>query len=149
MAYAVTNNQNSLSFISKDSQQLGLQCPNHASLESTNSGKVLEITEDQFISLQKGIKQFTYDGSTITLVDNTFTFPQNEQALIDVINFHKECIDNALIKHKNDAFGIDLNNFKTVLENIDTSSITYPMTKSLMQHCLDNDNDIISVLQMI
>jgi len=149
MAYAVTNNQNSLSFISKDSQQLGLQCPNYASLESTNSGKVLEITEDQFISLQKGIKQFTYDGSTITLVDNTLNFPQNEQSLIDVINFHKEAIDQVLIKHKNNAFGIELNSFKTVLENIDTSSITYPMTKSLMQYCLDNDNDIISVLQMI
>lgn len=149
MAYAVTNNQNSLSFISKDSQQLALQCPNYESLESTNSGKVIDLTDDQFISLQKGIKKFTYDGSTVTLLDNTFTLPQNEQTLIDVINFHKESIDQALIRHKNDAFGIELNSFKTVLENIDTSSITYPMTKSLMQYCLDNDDDIISVLQMV
>ena len=85
----------------------------------------------------------------VTLLDNTFTLPQNEQTLIDVINFHKESIDQALIRHKNDAFGIELNSFKTVLENIDTSSITYPMTKSLMQYCLDNDDDIISVLQMV
>jgi hypothetical protein len=158
MAYAITNKDYSLSFISKDLEQLKLQYPGYAHYQNGLAGHLVTLSDADFILLQANEKVFSYDGTTVTLNDLQTgsnpeithpTFSNNEIKLKNYIENIINRIDNVYNKHSNNSFGVELLAYKNLLQGFDTSSITYPFNKSIERHLLDLSHPIICTLQMV
>lgn len=150
MAYAITNKEHSLSFISKDQNELSCQFPGYAMYQNGTAGYCFEISNDDFIKLQTLEKQFSYDQNQVTLVDfSTPVIFSSEQQLKDHIKMILDSLNQYLPKHISNSFGTELQAYKTLVENFDTSSLTYPTNVSFERHLLNLGHPIISTLQMV
>lgn len=148
MAYAITNKNYSLSFISKDLEQLKLQYPGYAHYQNGLAGHLVTLSDADFILLQTNEKVFSYDGTTVTLNDLQI-FSNNETILKNRIEVIISEIDRIYTKHSNNSFGVELLAYKTLLQGLDTSTISYPLNKSVERHLLDLGHPIIGTLQMV
>ena len=106
MAYAITNKDYSLSFISKDQNELSCQFPGYVMYQNGTAGYCFEISNNDSINLY-------------------------------------------LPKHISNSFGTELQAYKTLVENFDTSSLTYPTNISFERHLLNLGHPIISTLQIV
>jgi hypothetical protein len=158
MAYAITNKNYSLSFISKDLEQLKLQYPGYAHYQNGLAGHLVTLSDADFILLQVNEKVFSYDGTTVILNDLQTEpnpeithpiFSNNETILKNHIEYIISAIDRAYNKHSKNSFGEELLAYKNLLQGLDTSEITYPLNKSVERHLLDLGHPIIGTLQMV
>jgi len=149
MAYLVLDKQYGFTFISKDLEEFKSQHPGAEGYIAGILGYAVEISNEDFIALQTGQKDFvSSDGTTVTYRDATRSFETKEQ-LDGQINFIKSTIDEILKRKGDSSQATRLSTYKAVLESLDTSTINYPLNSSLEKYLLDNGHEVISTLQLV
>ena len=155
MAYIVTNKEKSISFISKDLEQLSGQYPGYEIYKNGIAGHLITISDADFNLLISHQKEATVNSDlSVTLTDKVLAadevpgFSSKEQ-LDSYISVIKERINHSIHQRESDnTYKNELETYKTLLENLNTSSITYPLNTSLEKYLIDQGNTILSPLQI-
>jgi hypothetical protein len=150
MAYLVTNQHYDMAFICENQTDLHVQIKDYANYESGLVGHIIDITDEQFAALQIREKTFKWENNTATFPnDNPIVFNSKED-LDAYIKLIKDSITGLLSwKYtQNSAYKTKLEQYLSVLNNLDTSSISYPLNSSLEKHLRDNGHTIVSYLQV-
>jgi len=150
MAYLVTNQSYSLAFICENQTDLHEQIKDYANYESGLTGHIIDITDEQFAALQIREKTFKWENNAATFPnDNPIVFSSKED-LDAYIKLIKDSITSLLSwKYtQNSAYKTKLEQYLSVLNNLDTSSISYPLNSSIEKHLRDNGHTIVSYLQV-
>lgn len=155
MAYIVLQN-NFLHRIAKTEANLKNIIPNKQFYENKNW--VREITDQQFEDLNLGKKELdvvtdnsvTFKDPFVPLTGTRFAVSAeaiNSEIELKILHLTKTL--NNVKFDGNTTFQTEISNYKTVLENLDTSAWAYPMTKTLEQYIQDNSlGTPVSALQL-
>jgi len=150
MAYLVTNQHYDMSFICENQTDLHVQIKDYANYESGLVGHIIDITDEQFAALQIREKTFKWENNTATFPnENPVVFSSKED-----LDAHIKLIINRITetlswKYTEDsAYKTKLEQYKIVLNNLDTSSISYPLNSSIEKYLQDNGHTIVSYLQI-
>lgn len=149
MAYIVTNKEKSISFFSKNLEQLSGQYPGYEIYENGIAGHLITISDADFNLLISHQKEATVNSDlSVTFADKVIGFSSKEQ-LDSYISLIKERINNSIHQRESDStYKNELETYKTLLENLNTSSITYPLNTSLEKYLIDQGNTILNPLQI-
>ena len=155
MAYIVTNKEKSISFISKDLEQLSGQYPGYEIYKNGIAGHLITISDADFNLLISHQKEATVNSDlSVTLTDKVLAadevpgFSSKEQ-LDSYISAIKERINDSINQRTDgNIYKNQLKTYNTLLENLNTSSITYPLNTSLEKYLIDQGNTILSPLQI-
>lgn len=149
MAYIVTNKEKNISFISKDLEQLSGQYPGYEIYENGIAGHLITISDADFNLLISHQKEVTVNSDlSVTLTDKVLGYSSKEN-LDSYISTIKERINHSINQRYNDSvYKNELETYKTLLENLNTSSISYPLNTSLEKYLIDQGNTILNPLQI-
>ena len=156
MAYVITNKQKSISFISKDLIQLQGQYSGYQTYENGIEGHLITISDADFTSVvanEKDIK--VNEDLTVTLTDITYDENRvlgfaSKQELDNHINFFKERLKEVIERRISpSSYKDELIAYKALLENFDTSSISYPLTMTFERYLINQNQPVLSYLQII
>ena len=153
MAYIVTNLEKSISFISKDLEQAKAQYNGIEIYQNGLAGHFITISDADFNTLLSNEKIAVVNSDlSVTLRDRAdgeiLDFSSKEK--LDVyISSLKERISDIMKRKKEGLFKNELSAYKTLLENLDTSSITYPLNTTLEKYLIDQGNTVLHPLQII
>ena len=123
------------------------------SLPITNHYVVKEVTDSDFNKVKKQTAGASVSGDTVTVTD--FEHIEDPNIYNDensLQNYHSNIISkidqfiNWGYEYKS-LYGA-ITSYKTLLEGFDTSTITYPMTKTWEEYCEDNSITYVSPLQI-
>lgn len=146
MAYAILNKTKNLSFVAANDADIDACVGIRGCLESGECGYKVTISEDDFNSIRFYEKHFdSSDGTTVVLQDLTSTF-DNETDLKNIIEYYVNRLKKERL-HKSESFQTRMDDMVTALSNIDTSSITYPLNKSVPRYLNDQGITVLSDLQ--
>ena len=156
MAYVITNKQKSLSFISKDLTQLQGQYPGYQTYENGTEGHLITISDADFTSVVANEKYITVNEDlSVTLNDIVYDANRvlgfaSKQELDNHINSLKEQLKEVLERKKtSSSYRDELIAYKTLLENLDTASISYPLAMNLTRYLMNQNHPVLSHLQII
>jgi len=150
MAYLLTNLEYFPMAIAKDMEEVKLKETRWQAFQLGKIGHLVEISNSDFVSLQTALKDIVYDGTNTSLIDRErIRFSQNAEELQNSINLLVQQVDDVIPKYVNTSFETELNNYKTNLQSIDTSSISYPMDVSIEQYLLNQNKSILGYLQLV
>jgi hypothetical protein len=150
MAYVLFDLNYHTQLIAKNMDELNLRNSRWKVWQDKKVGHMVEISDTDFVLLQKGLKDINYDGKAVSLKDPVYIhYPQNAEDLQEIIDYLIKLIDSNLNKYKDTSFSTELTNFKNNLQSIDTSSITYPMTTNVMQYLSNQNKSILGYLQLV
>ena len=105
------------------------------------------ISDEDFNKLRIGSHEMDCSGDNPVLVEVGLGFGSKED-LDQHITYMLETIQNYLNNWKDHAHYSRWSDYKTQLLSLDTSSITYPMEKSLEKHFSDQGQPYYSVLEL-
>jgi hypothetical protein len=157
MAYIVTNKEYSLSFIAKDLDQLKSVYPGCEVYKSGEHGHLIEITNEDFVALQADEKFYYNEGSNWVIQNTRNKVGElpiqdpiilNEDQLNKEINLRVERLTNKLKLITSGTLHNEMKAYKTLLENLDKSTITYPINSTLEKYLKDQGKPIVSLLQI-
>jgi hypothetical protein len=157
MAYIVTNKEYSLSFIAKDLDQLKSVYPGYEVYKSGEHGHLIEITNEDFVALQADEKFYYNEGSNWVIQNTRNKVGElpiqdpiilNEDQLNKEINLIVERLTNKLKLITSGTLHNEMKAYKTLLENLDKSTITYPINSTLEKYLKDQGKPIVSLLQI-
>ena len=107
----------------------------------------VDISDADFLSLRTNQKKYDTD------TDSVVAFGEGEHGNVPSEDVLKEYLAETIVKLKlfmdnnvGDQFATQCQNYKTVLEGVDTSSLTYPINWE--KHCLDNGIIFLHPLQI-
>lgn len=150
MAYVISNTYGSAQHLAKTMEELHILVGGASNLglyTEGHAGALHTISDEDFVNLQTGQKIFNYENSTITYTDNPLAVVTSKELLdSDIQNKIKE-IDQDLERKKQPTIVTKLNNWKTVLQNLDTSALSYPINSTIEKYLLDQGQEIFSPLQ--
>lgn len=149
MAYAIFSKDNALCILAKNLENLQIKYPGYAIYQNGNAGSMVEISNEDFISLQNKEKVINYDGTNVTFVDHDPITIENEGIL--KINIQGIClgIEKAIQgKDPNSSYVTECNTYYNLLKNLDTSSLTYPMNTSLEAYLRTQGHNVISEIEL-
>jgi len=147
MAYITTNLNKSVLFISKDLEQLQGQCPSYEMYEVGTGGHMINISDADFNLLVTGEKMVIVNNDlSVTLRDPIGNISSKEE-LDTFISDIKKKITRVLPFKKDGSFKNELIAYKTLLENLDTSSISFPIV-SLEKYLKDQNQPFLNSLQI-
>ena len=147
MAYITTNLNKSVLFISKDLEQLQGQCPSYEMYEVGTGGHMINISDADFNPLVTGEKMVIVNNDlSVTLKDPIGNISSKEE-LDTIISDIKKEITKVLTFKKDGSFKNELIVYKTLLENLDTSSISFPIV-SLEKYLNDQNQPFLNSLQI-
>jgi hypothetical protein len=151
MAYVITNKQKSISFISKDLTQLQGQYPGYQTYENGIEGHLITISDADFTSVVANEKYITVNEDlSVTLNANRVLDLASKQELDNHINFLKERLKHVIERNiPPNSYRDELIAYKTLLENFDTDSISYPLAMTLERYLMNQNQPVISYLQII
>jgi len=147
MALALITEHNDIFLISENMDKLKLQYPHYGLFENNHSGKIINISQEDFNALIDRTKNVTYNGTDLVfetlnpIIENKESMDQDIESLLN-------CVDNGCKKNKNSAWGTELNAYKTILNNIDTSSINYPYNGTVETYLKSMGHSVIGTLQI-
>ena len=153
MAYIVTNREKNITFISKDLEQAKAQYNGIEIYQNGLAGHFITISDADFNTLLSNEKIAVVNSDlSVTLRDRAdgeiLDFSSKEK--LDVyISSLKERISYVMKRKKEGLFKNELSAYKTLLENLDTSSITYPFNTTLEKYLIDRGNTVLHTLQII
>ena len=153
MAYIVTNREKNITFISKDLEQAKAQYNGIEIYHNGLAGHFITISDADFNTLLSNEKIAVVNSDlSVTLRDRAdgeiLDFSSKEK--LDVyISSLKERISDIMKRKKEGLFKNELSAYKTLLENLDTSSITYPLNTTLEKYLIDQGNTVLHPLQII
>jgi len=141
MAYLIFNNDNHLIKIAandsdRDSQNIVLS--DHI---------VKSVSDSDFLKVRTDIATATYDGTNVTIVDQSTSFP-NEAQLKKKINNVINLASDFLRTNQSNSLYNSINDYKLYLEDLDTSSFSFPYEKSIEQYCNENSITFYHPLQI-
>jgi hypothetical protein len=153
MAYIVTNREKNITFISKDLEQAKAQYNGIEIYQNGLAGHFITISDADFNTLLSNEKLAVVNSDlSVTLRDKadgeTLDFSSKEK-LDKYISSLKERISDVLRNKEESTFKNELSAYKTLLENLDTSSITYPFNTTLEKYLIDQGNTVLHTLQII
>ena len=131
MAYLIFNEQNQLLKIAandseRDSQNLIL-----------SDHSVVSISDSDFLKVRTGVAVVSYNGSNVTFTDISDSSIADENTLKFIWKkWFDLWIDNSV------------KDYKSTLENFDTSSVTFPLNKTWEQYCNENSITFYHPLQI-
>jgi len=151
MAYVFTNKTpTQLVFGSKDLEQASLQYPGWVSYQNGQAGEMFTVSDADFVLLQTQEKIWSHNGTNYVLLDSTRVGFNNNKEMMDIeINHRVNRINEILGRYESNSFGAELQAYKTVLQNLDTSSISYPLTTTLERYLINQGHPIVGYLQMV
>ena len=156
MAYVITNKQKSISFISKDLTQLQGQYPGYQTYENGIEGHLITISDADFTSVVANEKYITVNEDlSVTLNDIIYDANRvlgfaSKQELDNHINFFKERLKEVIERRISpSSYKDELIAYKALLENFDTSSISYPLTMTFERYLINQNQPVLSYLQII
>ena len=156
MAYVITNKQKSISFISKDLIQLQGQYPGYQTYENGIEGHLITISDADFTSVVANEKYITVNEDlSVTLNDIIYDANRvlgfaSKQELDNHINFFKERLKEVIERRISpSSYKDELIAYKALLENFDTSSISYPLTMTFERYLINQNQPVLSYLQII
>jgi len=147
MAIALITEFNRVFLISENMEKLKFQYPHYGLFENNHAGKMINISQEDFDILQEDTKEATYNGTNLIFKPYDIVLKRKEDMDITIKSMIEK-IDRAYKKHQNNAWGAELNAFKTLLNNIDTSSISFPYNGTLQTYLKSQGHSIISSLQI-
>ena len=156
MAYVITNKQKSISFISKDLTQLQGQYPGYQTYENGIEGHLITISDADFTSVVANEKYITVNEDlSVTLNDIIYDANRvlgfaSKQELDNHINSLKKKLKEVLERKKtSSSYRDELIAYKTLLENLDTDSISYPLAMTLERYLMNQNQPVLNHLQII
>jgi len=153
MAYIVTNLEKSISFISKDLEQAKAQYNGIEIYQNGLAGNFITISDTDFNTLLLNEKIAVVNSDlSVTLrdrvADGAILDFSSKEKLDKYISSLKERISDVLQNKEESTFKNELSAYKTLLENLDTSSITYPFNTTLEKYLIDQGNTVLHTLQI-
>tara|TARA_R100001509_G_C4856771_1_gene212012 strand:+ start:401 stop:850 length:450 start_codon:yes stop_codon:yes gene_type:complete len=147
MAIAITNLRGNCLIVARNLDDLNLVLPHHGLYDST-AGQKHEISDSEFDQVRFREKILTFDGTSLNYADSNFSM-ENEEDLTAHIADQKKVLDNILEAPRfgEGTLKTDAQNYRTALDNLDISSVTYPFTKTLERHMSDLGHTVVSSLQ--
>jgi len=142
MAYLIFNNQNQLSKIAandleRDSQNLIL-----------SDYSVVTVSDADFLKVKTGVVLTSYDGSNVSLTDHSDIIITDENMLKSIIQSILNSLEQFLKGNQDNSLYNSVNDYKSTLENFDTSSVTFPLNKTWEQYCNENSITFYNPLQI-
>jgi hypothetical protein len=140
MAIVFINKFNKPDVLAKDETQARqIAQGSFSAYQDGTFGIMLNVTNDDFVMLQKGHKEISYNGTNYVLTDlgTEFYMTRNKESLILEISEIKRKLELALVKHKSNSFISELNAYKQAIESVNVDNLNYPLNKTLNQHLLD------------
>jgi hypothetical protein len=147
MALALITEHNQVYLISENMDKLKLQDPHYGLFENNHVGKIINISQEDFNLLKEGTNNVTYNGTSLVfetinpIIENKESMDRDIKSLIDIV-------DNAYKKNQNNVWGTELNSYKQILNNIDTSSINYPYNGTVEKYLKSQGHSVIGTLQI-
>ena len=142
MAYLIFNNQNQLSKIAandleRDSQNLIL-----------SDYSVVTVSDADFLKVKTGVVLTSYDGSNVSLTDHSDIIITDENMLKSIIQSILNSLEQFLKGNQDNSLYNSVNDYKSTLENFDTSLVTFPLNKTWEQYCNENSITFYNPLQI-
>ena len=117
---------------------------------SYNTATAIEISDADFLKVKKNIAEITISGDTATITDLgeaiTFIDEVSLKNYIDILLWKITAFIDAGNTSK--ILFSDINNYKNNLENLDLSTITFPLNSSWEQYCETNSITYLHLLQI-
>ena len=142
MAYLIFNNDNHLIKIAandsdRDSQNIVLS--DHI---------VKSVSDSDFLKVRTDIATATYDGTNVTIVDQSNSFLNETQLKKQINNIINLASDFLKTNNNGNSLYNSINEYKLYLEDLDTSSFSFPYEKSIEQYCDENSITFYHPLQI-
>ena len=142
MAYLIFNEQNQLLKIAannseRDSQNLIL-----------SDHSVVSISDSDFLKVRTGVTVVSYDGSNVTFTDISDSSITDENTLKFILKQNIKIIEDFLNVNQDNSLYNSVKDYKSTLENFDTSLITFPLNKTWEQYCNENSITFYHPLQI-
>jgi uncharacterized protein YpuA (DUF1002 family) len=147
MAIALITEHNQVLLISENMEKLKFQYPHYGLFENNHAGKMINISQEDFNLLKEGTNNVTYNGTSLVfetinpIIENKESMDRDIKSLIDIV-------DNAYKRNQNNVWGTELNSYKQILNNIDTSSINYPYNGTVEKYLKSQGHSVIGTLQI-
>ena len=149
MAYIITCKNKVPNWIAKDLNELKIH-PQYILYQTNQSGYVIEISDQDYNQLatdQKVVSSID-DNLNVTFVDRNISY-QTKAKLDEYVSIVKEKIEKNLNMDIDGDYIANVLAYKQVIDNFDTSSISYPLNMSLEQYLLSNNQKALSLLQLM
>ena len=143
MAYIITSDEikTNVSGIARDASardnmEMSLQCVAH------------EIGEAEFINLKNNTKRVSdHDGTNFVYVDMATEFVE-ENNLKTYLGIKSKAIAQIIEKYPDHPDMTIWTTYKNLIDNYDTSTITFPLNTSWEKYCEDNSIDYFHLLEL-
>ena len=110
--------------------------------------KIIESSQENFNDVKLGKKEIVkYQGENI-IFSNVLIYSINQEKLFLVVNQNKLMINQFLNNNKNHPLFNSWQNYYNQLNNLNLSTITYPLNKSLEQYFDDLGQPSLNTLQL-
>jgi len=141
MAYLIFNSDNNIVKIAasdsdRDSQNLIL-----------SDHSVVSVSDVDFLKVKTGVVITSYDGTNVNFTDANGSL-KDEMFLKSIFQNHLKQLKEFLKGNQKNALYNSLNDYKSTLEDFDTSSITFPLNKTWEQYCNENSITFYHPLQI-
>lgn len=142
MAKAYFNTEGFITQIATDSDANNLNINKSDYVEKT-------LSDEDFSAVRQGLKKISLSGDTVNLVEDNYTFP-DQTTLSNYINkVVVPALDQFLESNEEHPMWTAINNYKfQITEQIDLSTITYPLNSTWEKYCEDNSITYYHPLQI-
>jgi hypothetical protein len=142
MAKAYFNTEGFITQIATDSDANNLNINKSDYVEKT-------LSDEDFNAVRQGLKKISLSGDTVNLVEDNYTFP-DQTTLSNYINkVVIPALDQFLESNEEHPMWTAINNYKfQISEQIDLSTITYPLNSTWEKYCEDNSITYYHPLQI-
>ena len=142
MAKAYFNTEGFITQIATDSDANNLNINKSDYVEKT-------LSDEDFSAVRQGLKKISLSGDTVNLVEDNYTFP-DQTTLSNYINkVVIPALDQFLESNEEHPMWTAINNYKfQISEQIDLSTITYPLNSTWEEYCEDNSITYYHPLQI-
>ena len=141
MAYFIFHSDNLISIAANETDKNSLPIPDVYTVKN--------VSDSDFLKVKKQIAGVSISGDNVVVTDYESNGFNDEDGLQI---YHKGILSriNEFLNAGNEdkSFHGAITTYKTLLEGFDTSTITYPMTKTWEEYCEDNSIAYVSPLQI-
>lgn len=109
----------------------------------------IEISDEDFLKVKKNLAKITISGDTATITSLEGPFILDEEALKNYIDIVLDKINLFIAAGNTEKILYsDINEYKNYLDNLNLSTITFPLDSTWEQYCEDNEITYFHTLQI-
>ena len=146
MAYFIFNNNSELYRIAENDSEKNNLNINDDSLVITKT-----VNDEDFNKVKSNMCNVTLNEGNVTLTEINYggNVYNSSEILFSEISNRLKAFKDILKRNSNHPRVTDINNYITVLENFNVSTLTFPLDKTWEKYCEDNSITYINPLQVI